>query len=400
MVTLKSILVILGAIIVSIYTINMLSLYIKYKKKKLSSTRASNNYKILRDIIKTVFTKGKTIKEACDIIIGILRSYYPIDYITIFEFNNEQKHLNILSTNIDKPYIKDIEVHVNNIFEEVITKSDGTIMVGETPDTILQYPSARENERQINYMFIIPLTTGDSTVGALLIENKAYDSKDKVGQPYKDEDLFRVITNNISVVLENYIYNQKISTMATTDGLTGVYNRYYMEGMLDKQIEDYNQKGMPFSITILDIDKFKNFNDTHGHLFGDYVLKQTAAALKVFNSRGCVVTRYGGEEFLVLISSGELEVVVALVEEMREKISEMVLEKDDQTQVKITASFGISFYPADANNKDSLIENADKALYYAKETGRNKVVAYSTLNDSDFSKYVSKRSKNIRNKID
>lgn len=390
--SIKSIILMIGILVIIIFAFKALIEYFKYKKKKLSNTIASNNYKILRDIIKTVFTKGKSMKEACDIIIGILRTYYPIDYITIFEYDSDQRSLEILSTNIDKVYTKDIENYADEVFREM-KGNDGSIVVGNTSDTILQYPTAGVNDRRINYMFMIPLTTTETTVGALLIENKATNECKKVEQPYLDEELFRVITNNITIVLENFIYNQKIATMATTDGLTGVYNRHYLEQMLDKEIEKHKENKTEFSITLIDVDKFKPFNDTHGHLFGDYVLKQTAAALKSFTSKGCVATRFGGEEFVVYIPTGDKEEAKQIVEEMRVKVADMQLKKDDGTIVTVTASFGISNYPKDATDKNNLLKNADNALYYAKDNGRNRVVYFGDLNESDYSKFVLKNPK-------
>ena len=167
----------------------------------------------------------------------------------------------------------------------------------------------------------------------------------------------------------------KISILATTDSLTGLYNRRCIMDKFDDMLSIAREHGKYIGVIMLDIDHFKMVNDTLGHQAGDEVLKEVSKILKE-NARDVdEVGRIGGEEFLVLCENSSMEVVKEVAERLRTKVEDKVIyyENDKTTQVKI--SLGIYSCVADINiSKEELIKIADDALYDAKETGRNKVV--------------------------
>ena len=135
------------------------------------------------------------------------------------------------------------------------------------------------------------------------------------------------------------------------------------------------------SVGIFDIDHFKRFNDTYGHLFGDEVLKAIAnlAQNKVDVYEG-IVARYGGEEFVMILPNVKLNKAASIIEELRQEIEDFVLTKEE-VSAKITASFGVSGYPEIVDNTQNLIRTADDAMYMSKHQGRNRITIASVDNN-------------------
>jgi diguanylate cyclase (GGDEF)-like protein len=155
---------------------------------------------------------------------------------------------------------------------------------------------------------------------------------------------------------------------ALTDGLTGVANRRALEHEIARIGARATRNGEPFGVILLDIDHFKQLNDTHGHDAGDQALVGVAKLLRDRSRAGDVVARYGGEEFVVLCPGADISAAGALAESLREAI-----EQYDGPHVKFTASFGVAAFPASAADPGELVRAADKALYTAKRGGRNRV---------------------------
>lgn len=163
--------------------------------------------------------------------------------------------------------------------------------------------------------------------------------------------------------------NKELNTLAITDKLTNLYNRRKLEELLQSELNRSARFDHCFGLTILDIDYFKQINDSHGHQMGDLVLKQFASILKTNLRKTDFVGRFGGEEFIIICPESTIEDVQHLMQSIKEQISKYAFE-GIETQ---TASFGVTL-SKDNDTLDSIIKRADKALYEAKESGRNKVI--------------------------
>lgn len=161
-----------------------------------------------------------------------------------------------------------------------------------------------------------------------------------------------------------------LTAMATHDQLTGLYNRHYLMEVAVKKIAYAIRHQIAVSILILDIDHFKSINDNFGHPFGDQVLREIATLLSHSARKEDVVTRFGGEEFVILFDACEQADAVAKAEKVREWIEQ--LKPDGHT---ITASFGVTEFKLSDDTLEQMIKRADQALYMAKESGRNRVIA-------------------------
>ena len=161
--------------------------------------------------------------------------------------------------------------------------------------------------------------------------------------------------------------------LATTDGLTELYNHRYFKEQMKQTIESSTRYGTPFSLIILDIDFFKNFNDTYGHQAGDSILRQVAQTIKKNVRSSDIVCRYGGEEMSIILFNTDYESALSTADKLCKRISSRVFKLPNGKDASVTISLGASTFPKDGIGVEEIIEIADKRLYNAKETGRNKV---------------------------
>ncbi len=170
-------------------------------------------------------------------------------------------------------------------------------------------------------------------------------------------------------------YYKKLSRM---DGLTGLYNHRFFQQMLESEIERAKRLEHNLSLFIIDIDHFKYYNDSLGHPEGDRALKNLAEIFRSACRKYDVIARYGGEEFSIISPETPQDAAIKLGERIRSKVEEFdFFGEECMPGGKFTISLGLASYPDDASNRIELIEQADQALYQAKEQGRNKLCSIS-----------------------
>lgn len=179
--------------------------------------------------------------------------------------------------------------------------------------------------------------------------------------------------NKLDVIKKiNFMYSQT-KHMSVTDALTGLYNRRHLENNLEREFLRAQRYKNDLSIAILDVDFFKKINDTHGHLCGDYVLKEIAyLALQTFRKTD-MVFRYGGEELLVILTETSLDKALIPLERLRAGIAEYPFSYSDKA-FSVTVSIGADALSEKFESAEALVQSADDALYKAKDTGRNRVI--------------------------
>lgn len=158
----------------------------------------------------------------------------------------------------------------------------------------------------------------------------------------------------------------KLKEIAYTDSLTEIYNRLHFNRILNAEIDKAKRYGVQLSIIFFDVDHFKQINDNHGHLMGDVVLKKIAEISSEANRCSDIFARYGGEEFIILTASTNIEGAMEHARRLRQDI-----EKYPFKIGRVTASFGVTEFNVSSDDQQSLLERADKAMYQAKEDGRN-----------------------------
>jgi len=257
---------------------------------------------------------------------------------------------------------------------------------GQAPKPYLGMFDAHKHGRQfpqpgvrLQSVGVVPLMRNKRLIGSLNL-----GSADPTRfSPSLGTDFVEHMASIIAICLENVISNEMLKYMGLTDALTGVFNRRYVDRRLLEEIARARRQSYPVSFMYIDIDHFKRVNDTVGHGGGDEVLREVANRIKAELRLSDALARFGGEEFVVLLIDADLESATYVGERIRAGIAASMIELSHGVKVSITASVGVSSLaqvPGDVSPEEQatqLIEQADEALYQAKEGGRNRVIRYA-----------------------
>ncbi len=193
-------------------------------------------------------------------------------------------------------------------------------------------------------------------------------------------EILEMIGAQVGVKIDLAQAHEKIRLLATTDGLTGLANHRTFQHAFDMMLERGRRAQCPLCLVLCDLDHFKQINDTHGHPFGDEVLRRVAGVFQKTIRRVDLAARYGGEEFALLLEGADERGGRQMAERIRLGVERLSLSHRGQPVV-VTVSMGLAFYPKDAEDKDTLVSHADQALYLAKAGGRNRIVAWSEVGE-------------------
>jgi diguanylate cyclase (GGDEF)-like protein/PAS domain S-box-containing protein len=188
---------------------------------------------------------------------------------------------------------------------------------------------------------------------------------------------------HVGLSVANLRLRDALRAQSTKDPLTGLYNRRYLQEMLDREIRRAIRSEQHLGILILDLDHFKNFNDTYGHEAGDAVLRETASFLIRSIRVEDFVCRYGGEEFVVVLPTADLRAAEARAERIRAKLRDLVVMHEGRSLGVITVSVGVAALPDHGMSEKELLQAADAALYRAKRAGRDRVVVADSTGTSN-----------------
>lgn len=176
-------------------------------------------------------------------------------------------------------------------------------------------------------------------------------------------------------------FNERMEEVATlkgltfTDDLTGLYNQRYLEVILDRELSLAKRNDVQFSVLFLDMDHFKNVNDTHGHLIGSRLLYEVGQEIKRTLRESDVTFRYGGDEFLIILAHTGLDDAVVVAERIRLQVEKKRFLAREGLDIRLTASIGVASVPDHATTKQQILKAADEALYGVKKAVRNRVIA-------------------------
>ena len=173
---------------------------------------------------------------------------------------------------------------------------------------------------------------------------------------------------------EIQVLQSNLRDQVIRDPLTGLYNRRYLSETLDRELDRARREGYPVSLVMIDIDAFKQVNDTYGHYAGDLVLKQLALHLTQHTRPSDLVCRLGGDEFLLVFPNLPAKVAFERAEQCRSVFEATVCAMFDQAEIRATLSIGIATFPDHGANSQEVLTAADRALYEAKAKGRNRVI--------------------------
>jgi diguanylate cyclase (GGDEF)-like protein len=237
----------------------------------------------------------------------------------------------------------------------------------------------KELHKPIKSLYGRLLIAQDTFIGAFFLTSLKADAFTEYHRTF----LLDTLMNQISMVAYNSLLYQRIEDLARTDGLTGLLNhRTFME-KLSEEYRRIDRDMRPFSILLMDIDKFKNVNDTYGHPVGDIALKAVAKVLKDTGRGSDFVARYGGEEFAIGMVDTNIKGALQTAERVRKLVEKSAVARVSGKDLMVTVSIGVSSFPEDTKNKAELVTLADNALYQAKRSGRNRVCLHKDVTDAE-----------------
>lgn len=319
-------------------------------------------YKLETSVLTTIteiiekFGEEITTEEMIDQILTAIRNIFKNETVALFLFG-EKYIFRIQGENINLPI---------NLLEDMAIKGRPILV-----NNISSFSKWEELSKQKITSFVISALYYRRSIAGLLGVFSSTGKKFTL----KDLDLLRMISIPISLMIENTELFTKVKILSVTDSLTSLYNRRYFEKIVEELLLDAQKNHRLFSICMCDIDFFKNYNDKNGHIAGDFVLKTVAEILKKGIKGKDIVARYGGEEFIIAFPETSKDDAQKICEKLRKSIKEFKFPNEEsQPNKDITVSFGISSFPEDGLTLKELIEAADKALYKAKEMGRDRVI--------------------------
>ncbi len=213
--------------------------------------------------------------------------------------------------------------------------------------------------------FVFLLRAREEQIGRLLIR----------GASPEDEDKIVILAHQFALALRRVSLYQKIERVAITDNLTGVNTRRYALSRFREEIKRSSMRRIKLSFLMVDIDLFKKCNDKYGHLTGDKILREVGSIIKTNIREIDIAGRYGGEEFCIILPDTDRQGAMYVAERIRKAVEASKIRVYDAV-VKVTLSIGISTFPYDGKEEETLIDKADWALYRAKKLGRNRVCVF------------------------
>ncbi len=238
---------------------------------------------------------------------------------------------------------------------ERLSIASGDVVV----DSLLVGQAARE-------ILVAPLTFKSVPLGAVVLATPTQFSLD-------DLDLLEHLRADLALAINNALAHDRLERLAAVDPLTDAYNRRFGLGRLREEFSRAVRAENPLAVLMLDLDHFKAVNDTYGHLVGDRVLRAVAQACRRVLREGDVLIRYGGEEFLVLLPGAGVEDLGQVGERIRRAVGETSVADGDQ-RISVSVSIGGATYGGSSDSPDALVALADRALYEAKDAGRDRLV--------------------------
>ncbi|MEJ2008433.1 MAG: sensor domain-containing diguanylate cyclase [Acidobacteriota bacterium] len=231
---------------------------------------------------------------------------------------------------------------------------------------------SRENEpchQQARSIVCVPVKGRERVLGVIELMNASKN------ESFREEDIpvLLNLADYAAIALENARYVQRIHQLTITDDCTALYNARHLNFVLDAEVYRSIRYGYEFSVIFIDLDHFKQVNDTYGHLAGSKLLWHVGNLIKSHLRMIDYAFRYGGDEFVVLLPQTSKHNALSVVRRLRELLNSTVFMEEEGLNVKVTASFGLAAFPADARTRRDLLHLADEAMYMVKNTTRDNI---------------------------
>ena len=226
----------------------------------------------------------------------------------------------------------------------------------------------------------VPLVGQGESLGVLSIQISAVPGDTVALQ--RTQQFAVTVTAQMSLAFANLMLRETLKYQSVRYPLTGLFNRRHMEEFLARELLRANRNHKPLAVFMIDLDHFKEFNDSFGHEAGDILLREVGAVLSSQIRGGDIACRYGGEEFLIILMDANLDAARQRAENLKGQVRNLQVHHRGQTLRQVTVAIGIAAYPDHGTSAQEMINAADKALYRAKTSGRDRIVVADAVADA------------------
>jgi len=260
-----------------------------------------------------------------------------------------------------------VKAKQGDTFDRWVLRRRSPLLVADAYNDFRFSPEHKEPDEGFRSLISTPLTSEDKITGLLRV-----DSREKGKFTQQDLRFLDIIADLSSISLENAVLYNRAQDLAIHDGLTGLYVHRYFHQRLQEEVKRSLGNGTDISLLMFDLDDFKLYNDHYGHSAGDLALKHISSILKDFSEPGDIISRYGGEEFMLLALNKNKKAAAKIAEQIRRSITgvPLILRR---TRTTVTVSVGVGSFPAEAKTAEEFLMLVDSRLYRAKEAGKNRV---------------------------
>lgn len=355
------------------------------------SVREASLYKILYDKTELLASIGKEIISTLDenvilrVITEEIHKFMKVDSFSIALYNEENNEITYKYINDDGKLAQrePFKIDKTDTFASYCINNRDDILIQNFYDDYKKYLGVdkaedysdinRHNTVYLSYLFT-PMVLKDKIIGLMTVQ--AHDTG-----VYTQNELntLKILSNYVSIAIDNSITYKKMERIAIYDNLTGLYSRREIFKFGDDGFNVFKKTGQKMTVAMIDIDRFKNVNDTYGHVEGDKILRSLAELISRNIRKTDFAGRYGGEEFFLVLTNTRGDGAKLLTEKIRNLVAnkKFILSKN----VKINITISIGLYEVEKSDKDfmSCVKKADEAMYKAKELSRNCVVLYNEI---------------------
>lgn len=320
----------------------------------------SRYLEFLNSISKTAISSQDAEQMLAEIVGGIEKNF-RFDHVGVGLLDYATKEIEIKAEGGTVHGMRGRRIPLGNGILGKVARTGEMVLIRYAGDTTL--PALLPDAASVVCM---PLTYSEMLLGVLNVESRNEDA-------FSEEEvlLLRTVADLLATALHNAFIFQKMQQQSITDGLTGIKTRRFFMEALQSEWKRASRSGRPFSVVLIDLDRFKEVNDSMGHLEGDLVLARVGRLLEQKSRQSNVVARYGGDEFVILMPETGADQAHILSERLRLWVAADPMLADR----KVTASFGVATFPIHATTVDEIIRVADSAMYASKHFGGNRVSA-------------------------
>lgn len=305
--------------------------------------------------------------EACKVIIRHIESHLPSTSGTISTINDAHTSVEVVAR-WGEPALAETIFAVADCW----ALRRGRVNISSGKDS--QLPCAHISPQRPLYAMCVPMIAQGEILGVLYLDSGKADAP-FTALTEAEERMVKTLAEHLALALASLNLRETLRTQSIRDPLTGLFNRRYLEETLERELPRMIRKKTTLGVMMIDVDHFKQLNDSFGHEAGDAVLRELGQIFRKHLRAEDIACRYGGEEFTLILPEAPIEAVRERAEQLRQAVEAAEFHFQEQSFGPVTISIGIASYPQHGATGETLLRAADRALYRAKEEGRNRVIA-------------------------